>query len=211
MKIPFIVLLFYYNALLGQVNGEIISRSKVDFPRYEDSPSIEMYYDKDTYEKAIADHAIKIEKIWYYSDRLKVIAYLSAPANYEQNKYPVIIFNRGSTVRNDISYVHAPLFKKLTQAGFIVVAPALRESEGGEGKDQVGGDDLNDIINILPLLHNLGIADTSNLFMLGESRGGIMTYLAIKKEFPLRAAATVGAITDMSLFIEDFPNVDHLF
>jgi dipeptidyl aminopeptidase/acylaminoacyl peptidase len=117
----------------------------------------------------------------------------------------VIIFNRGSFIRDDIAYVHAPLFQKLANEGFIVVAPALRQSEGGEGKDELGGDDLHDIMNILPLLEKLPGTDRENVFMLGESRGGMMTYMAIKEGFKLRAAATIGAITDLSDYIADRP------
>ncbi len=164
-----------------------------------------MYYDHIIYAAAVADNTVKIEKLTYYSDGLKVVAYLSSPASILNKKFPVIIFNRGSGVRNDIYYVHAPLFKKLVHEGFIVLAPALRESEGGEGKDQVGGDDLYDIFNALPLLGSLGIADTTKICMLGESRGGIMTYLAIKNKFPMKAAAVIGGITDLSQFIRDFP------
>lgn len=126
--------------------------------------------------------------------------------------YPVIIFNRGSYIRNDISIVHVPLFKKLVQSGFIVIAPALRESEGGEGKDELGGKDLNDIMNLLPLLSGLSYADTANIFLLGESRGGIMTYLSIKNKFPVKAAAVIGGISDMGKYINnDFPAGDKLF
>jgi dipeptidyl aminopeptidase/acylaminoacyl peptidase len=101
--------------------------------------------------------------------------------------------------------VHAPLFQKLAQEGFVVIAPALRQSEGGEGKDELGGDDLHDIMNIGPLLEMLPIADRTNVFMLGESRGGMMTYMALKKGFQVRAAATIGAITDLEAYIAGRP------
>jgi dipeptidyl aminopeptidase/acylaminoacyl peptidase len=195
----------------GQQNGFVLSRTTVTLPLYDDSPSIEMYYDRDTYISAVEDKGVKIEKVVYRSDGLKVVAYLSSPAEPGKKVYPVIIFNRGSGVRNDISYVHAPLFKKLVYEGFIVIAPALRGSEGGEGTDEVGGDDLNDIMNILPLLKQIPQADSSNLFMLGESRGGIMTFLALKRKFPLRAAATVGAITDMAFYLKDRPWAEEFF
>ena len=159
--------------LLSQLDGDIISRQAVIYPAYDQSPSVEMYYDKATYETSIKDEEVMIEKILYYSDGLKAVAYLSNPASPHETKYPVIIFNRGSAIRNDISDVYTPLFKKFVHQGFIVIAPALKGSEGGEGKDQVGGDDINDIMNILHLLDNLVNVDASNLFMLGESRGAL--------------------------------------
>jgi dipeptidyl aminopeptidase/acylaminoacyl peptidase len=44
-----------------------------------------------------------------------------------------------------------------------------------------------------------------NLFMYGVSRGGMMTYQAIKKAFPIRAAAVVGAFTDLQEVIGSHP------
>jgi dipeptidyl aminopeptidase/acylaminoacyl peptidase len=211
MKTICYILFACTSGCLAQMDGKIISKTTVTFPAYDVSPSIEMYYDKDTYNASISDESVRIEKIVYYSDGLKVVGYLSSPAVPVKNDYPVIIFNRGSGVRNDISYVHAPLFKKLVHEGFIVFAPALRGSEGGEGTDEIGGDDIHDIMNILPVLHQIPYADTENRFMLGESRGGIMTYLAIRNKFPLKAAAVIGGITDMPFYLKDRPWAENFF
>lgn len=190
---------------IGQTNGDIVARMPVTFPTYDDVKDISWYYEKRTYENAVNDKSIAYEKVIYYSDGLKVIAFLAQPHQRPNQKLPVIIFNRGSFIRDDIAYVHAPLFQKLAKEGFIVVAPALRQSEGGEGKDELGGNDLHDIMNIWPMLEKLSATDRQNVFMLGESRGGMMTYMALKNGFQVRAAATIGAITDLSAFIADRP------
>jgi len=46
-------------------------------------------------------------------------------------------------------------------------------------------------MNIIPLVKSLGFIDMNNLFMYGESRGGMMTYQAIKRDFPVNAAAVL--------------------
>ena len=189
----------------GQNNGDIIARTPVAFPSYADVKDISWYYEKDTYDNAVKDKSIAYEKLTYCSDALKVIAFLTSPIQKGNQKLPVIIFNRGSFIRNDIAYVHAPLFQKLVHEGFIVIAPALRQSEGGEGKDELGGEDLHDIMNIWPLLEKLPSADRKNVFMLGESRGGMMTYIVLKKGFQVNAAATIGAITDLEAYIAERP------
>lgn len=178
----------------------MISVHKVIFPKYENVRGIEFYYPKKLYDNATQNPKLKIEKIFYVSDGLKVAAYIARPIQLNNKKYPLIIFNRGSYIRNDIAYTHAPLFQKFVDNGFIVLAPALRESEGSEGKDQVGGNDLADIMNTLPLLNSLAYVDTSSLFMYGESRGGMMTFQAIRDKYPIKAAATVGAFTDLEMF-----------
>lgn len=189
----------------GQSNGDIIARRPVTFPLYTSVKDISWYYAQNSYENAINDKSVAYERITYSSDGLKVIAFIAAPAQKAIRKLPVIIFNRGSFVRNDIAFVHAPLFRKFVQEGFIVVAPALRQSEGGEGTDQLGGEDINDILNIWPLLEKFSMVDVNNVFLLGESRGGMMTYLALKNKVEVRAAATIGAITDLEAYISDRP------
>lgn len=200
----------YAQSPSGSVDGKIISRHPYVQPAYHEGPTIRRYNDSLTYTTAVKDRSVRTEKIFYYSDGLKVAAYLITPAEQTQRSYPVIIFNRGSDIRNDIGYVYAPMFRKFVHAGFIVMAPALRGSEGSEGTDQIGGDDIHDIINIVPMLASIGFADTSRMFMVGESRGGIMTYLAMKNHFPMKAAVTIGAITDFASFVSEFPQSEQL-
>ena len=68
-----------------------------------------MYYDKSTYEAAIQDGNLRIEKLGYFSDSLTVVAYWAIPAITEGKKYPVIVFNRGSTVQNDGNEQRLPI------------------------------------------------------------------------------------------------------
>ncbi|HMC01545.1 MAG TPA: prolyl oligopeptidase family serine peptidase [Flavobacteriaceae bacterium] len=204
----FLIISFLPIHFFGQTNGEILSTDKVTFPLYNEIKNISEYCSKDEYEAAINDKDISFEKITYYSDSLKVKAYYIKPIHNSNENSPIIIFNRGGLIRNDIGYVYASLFKKFIDNGFVVIAPALRGSEGGEGKDENGGKDLDDIMNILPLLKNLKSIDISDIFMLGESRGGYMTFLAARKNFPMRAIATVGAITDMELYLKNNPSIE---
>jgi dipeptidyl aminopeptidase/acylaminoacyl peptidase len=198
-----ILLSIFSFSSFSQENGDIIHRGPVIFPGYSTVKDISWYYPESQYQSAITDKKITYEKITYSSDSLNVIAYLTTPSHPEKGKYPVVIFNRGSYVRNDIAFVHAPLFRMLVQNGFIVIAPALRGSEGGEGKDELGGRELADIMHIESVLNKIALADQKNVFMLGESRGGIMTFQAIRNGYPMRAAATVGAITDLLAYVEE--------
>lgn len=203
------ILLTVQMQAFAQKNGEIISETSVTFPAYKDIKGIGAYYNQQDYEQSIQS-GFKLKKIIYYSEGLKVVAYYSEPREGVHKKYPVIIFNRGSYIRNDIAFVHAPLFKKLTDSGFVVIAPALRGSEGGEGIDEMGGRDLNDVWNIIPILINHSKADTANMFMYGESRGGVTTFMLLKQKFPVKAAATVGAFTDFAQLVKDNPGMEQL-
>jgi dipeptidyl aminopeptidase/acylaminoacyl peptidase len=157
---------------------------------------VEKYSTKGEYIAACASRYV-LEKVRYRSDGLAVIAYFYRPKNSERTNRPVIVFNRGSYIRGAIAPELLPMFHRLAEAGFAVVAPMYRGSDGGEGRDEMGGSDLNDLLNISPVLSQLGALDTRNVFLYGESRGGMMVFQAVRDGFPARAAATFGAFTDL--------------
>ncbi|MCH8947323.1 MAG: S9 family peptidase, partial [Acidobacteria bacterium] len=132
------------------------------------------------------------------------------PKEIKGKRYPAVVFNRGSYVVGDIGSALAPLFHHLASEGFVVLAPLYRGSVGGEGRDEMGGEDLNDLMNVLPLLRALEFIDMENLFMYGESRGGMMTYQAIRDGFPLRAAAVFGAFTDLEAMLNSDPRYQQM-
>ncbi len=65
----------------------------------------------------------------------------------------------------------------------------------------MGGADLHDLMNLSPLLRRIPGADASHVFLVGESRGGMMVYQALRDGFPARAAAVWGAFTDLDALI----------
>jgi len=181
-------------------NGTVIERKAYRFPAYEkaiETTDVEIYADKPSYEKAVGDGNFELEKVKYVSEGLKVIAYLYKPKRIDGQKLPTIIFNRGSAVRGDIAPELVSCFHRLALEGFVILSPMLRQSDGGEGRDELGGADVNDLMNIEPVAKSLGFVDMNNLFMYGESRGGMMTYQAIKRKLPVNAAAVFGAFTDL--------------
>ena len=202
---------FHTVALALDVNdGSVVERVAYNFPPYEkaaQTTNLAGNASKEEYQRAIQDREFELQKLTYMSDGLKVRAYLYKPVRIAAQKFPVVIFNRGSVVRKDIAPELIALFHRLATAGFVVLAPMYRQSDGGEGRDEVGGGDVNDLMNVALLAKSLGFIDLSNMFLYGESRGGMMTYLAIKKHFPANAAAVYGAFTDMEMLIKDRPQV----
>ena len=189
-------------------DGLVVERISYTFPTYEqavETTDVEKYTSKQVYEKAVADRNFEFQKLKYISDGLKVVAYLYKPKQVEGKKLPAIIFNRGSAMRGDIVPELIHVFHRLASEGFIIVAPMYRQSDGGEGRDEMGGADVNDLMNVTPLAKRLGFIDMNNIFMYGESRGGMMTYLAIKRDFPMNAAAVFGALTDLEPVLGFYP------
>jgi dipeptidyl aminopeptidase/acylaminoacyl peptidase len=186
----------------------VVERKAYSFPSYEQaakSTGVEMYADKAAYEKAAGDTKFELEKLRYVSDGLKVVAYVYRPRQVDGRKFPAIIFNRGSGVRGDIAPELVTFFHRLASEGFVVLAPMLRQSDGGEGRDELGGADVDDLMSAAPLARSLAYVDANNLFMYGESRGGMMTYQAVKRGFPVNAAAVFGAFTDAQELIASHP------
>ena len=189
-------------------NGAVIERKAYSFPPYERAvkeTDAENYADKADYEKAVGDEKFELEKLKYLSDGLKVVAYVYKPRQTGGRKLPVIVFNRGSGPRGDIAPELVTFFHRLAAEGFVILAPMLRQSDGSEGRDELGGADVDDLMNVLPLARSLAYADVNNVFMYGESRGGMMTYQAVKRGFPLNAAAVFGAFTDARELVDSHP------
>ncbi len=145
-------------------------------------------------------------KVTYRSDGLPVAAFIYRPSA-TGDKRPVVVYNRGSYVRQNAARELLVPFHRLADAGFVVVAPMYRGSEGAPGRDEMGGADLADLMNIKSVIESLPYADSTSMFLYGESRGGMMTLQALRDGFPARAAAIVGVFTDLDQLLKEDPKV----
>ncbi len=153
------------------------------------------------------------EKITYSSDKLKVKGYISYPLD-KSKKYPCIIWNRGGLSNKGAidSFTARGIFGQIASWGYVVIATQYRGNDGSEGQDEFGGDDVNDVLNLIPLADEVENADTTKWGIEGWSRGGMMTYLTLLKNpnfsvkggyaSGVRCAMLVGAISDFKNFVE---------
>jgi len=145
------------------------------------------------------------ERIVYLSDGLRVVGVISRPRDIAgaQQRYPVIIYNHGGAGESGKVTVRE-LYKKIypfVKLGYAVVASQYRGNDGSEGKDEVGGGDVDDVINLYPVIQSLSYADCENIFMVGFSRGAINTYRALQKNLlPIKACAVMSGLSDLFLF-----------
>jgi len=72
--------------------------------------------------------------------------------------------------------------------GYVIISTNYRGCCGSEGKDEFGGADIYDVLNLLPALTQVPNADTSRVGIYGMSRGGMMALLAMKKSTRFKAA-----------------------
>src|SRR5262245_16562435 len=135
--LPLLLLSLAVAALAGQ-ESHIIERSIYACPTWEAAvkqTDVENYSSESEY-AAACNGSNAIEKIRYRSDGLAVIAYYYSSQKSKGTKRPVIVFNRGSYIRGEIFPELMPMFHRLAEAGFAIVAPMYRGSDGGEGRDE---------------------------------------------------------------------------
>lgn len=160
-----------------------------------------------------------VEKITYLSDGLKVKGYVAYPNNASK-KYPCIIWNRGGIGNRGVidSFTARGLFGQLASWGYVVFASQYRGNDGGEGKDEFGGDDLNDVLNLTHLAKEFDFADDSKWGIEGWSRGGMMTYLTLTKSnhpgYPaggFKCAVITGGIANLRCNSDESPFMRRLY
>jgi dipeptidyl aminopeptidase/acylaminoacyl peptidase len=105
----------------------------------------------------------------------------------------------------------ARLLGNIASWGYVVVASQYRGNAGGEGKEEFGGADVNDVLNLIPLLESIPQADASRIGMYGWSRGGMMTYIALTKTDRITAAITGGGMADSSISIKLRPEMENVY
>lgn len=160
----------------------------------------------------LRDGSIECWAILYRSDGLNVSAYLVHPRRLDDRPLPAIIYNRGGN-RDYGRLVFADLVDLAGWAaqGFAVLASQYRGGADGEGADEFGGADIDDVLNLFPVALALGVVDMSNVFMAGFSRGGLMTYLALARGAPVKAAAVIGGPTDLERLLQARPEMLELY
>jgi dipeptidyl aminopeptidase/acylaminoacyl peptidase len=139
-----------------------------------------------------------VEKITYESDGLKVKGYVAYP-NDGSKKYPCIIWCRGGIGNAGAidKFTAAGIYGQLATWGYCVFASQYRGNDGGEGNDEFGGGDLNDILNLIPLAGEISQANKDIWGIEGWSRGGMMTYLTLTRSDIFKAAVTLGGIANL--------------
>jgi len=147
------------------------------------------------------------EKIIYLSDGLKVMGYISYPIDKTQ-KYPVVVWNRGGYQNKGVidKFTARGMFGQIASWGYVVFASQYRGNAISDGKDEVGGNDVNDILNLISLADEFDFADKSKCGIEGWSRGGMMSYLTLIRKSDFKCAVFIGAISDFKNYVKSSEN-----
>jgi len=198
-------------------DGTILSREPVVLP--EDAPAAA---------RAAADGVV-LERVIYASDGLEVEGFLAQPADAGTDQLPCVIYNRGGNRDfGAITPVRAVfLLAHIAKRGYVVAASNYRgngafgaakypgesacsegDRIGGVGREEFGGADVHDVLALIPMLAHVERADTSRMGIFGWSRGGMMTYLTLKKTHRFKAAIVGGGLADAEQNIDERPGME---
>ncbi|MFM8178025.1 MAG: alpha/beta hydrolase family protein [Candidatus Kapaibacterium sp.] len=141
--------------------------------------------------------AVRMFRITYVSDGLRINGFLALPPARPDNTYPAIVFNRGGhgprgALTPESAFAYAGLYASW---GYVTIASNYRGHGGSEGMEEWGGADVNDAMNLLPVLSSLGYVDMTRVGIIGGSRGGMMALMMLRRSSAFRAAVTIGAPT----------------
>lgn len=173
------------------MNSKIIDRQEIILTGQQQK-MIESGWGKDVLEKTV------VEKITYLSDGLKVSGYIAYPKD-DSKKYPCIIWCRGGIGNAGAidKFTARGIFGQIASWGDCVFASQYRGNDGGEGHDDFGGDDVNDVLNLIPLADEIPQANKDVWGIEGWSRGGMMTYLSLTRTNIFKAAVVIGGIANL--------------
>ncbi len=159
-------------------------------------------------------HYSIVEKITYMSDGYKIKGYLAYPKQIPAGKkIPLIIWNRGGYRDKGAidRFTARGMFGQSACWGYAVLASQYRGNDGGEGKEELGGWDINDIKNLFPVAEELNFVDTANTGIEGWSRGGMMSFILLKERYDFKCAVLSGAISNLKELAESDNNLNEYY
>lgn len=152
-------------------------------------------------------------RITYTSDGLRVTGLMVTPARLTEAGHPLLIYNRGGNREYGKLTAHQVMrsFAPFARVGYLVFGSNYRGNDGGEGREEFGGADVHDVLALLVLAKEHSAWDGRNVYMLGHSRGGMMTYLAMKQGAALNAAVSIAGMSDMFACVAERPDMSDIF
>lgn len=153
---------------------------------------------------AASECGMNLYEITYFSDEYKVKGFVVVPEKMEKENASTkcIIYNRGGN--GDYGKVISDEIVSVAQTfQCIVFASQYRGTSGCEGKDEFGGAELTDVTTLIDICQECGLVDMEQLYMMGISRGGMMTYMTIRNDERIKKAVVISGIADLFMSCEE--------
>ncbi len=151
-------------------------------------------------------------KIIYKSQGHKVVGYIVEPR--EGKELPCIIYNRGGSNnfgKIEDEHLFTRMIGRLAENGYIAITTQYSGNAGGEGKDEHGGSDIEDIVSLYKILRLYSRANTKRIGMYGASRGAMMIFIILAKVKWLKAAVAIAGPTNLIRQSKERPEMKSVF
>lgn len=151
--------------------------------------------------RLLAVEGVVLSDMTYEVDALRITGAQVVPQWEAGERGPLLVYNRGGSGEYgalspaQLALYMVPYAQRL-RAG--VLASNYRGNFGSEGAEEFGGADVRDVLALVELGKQQPWWDGKNIFMLGWSRGGMMTYLAMKHGLVLQAAVVGAGLSDLT-------------
>ena len=151
----------------------------------------------------------------YEVDGFTIGGFLIAPSH--ESGLPVILFNRGGTAkygRMDFAGLFLNAFW-LADAGYAVIGTQYRGGMGLPpeigGIDEWGGNDVKDVLALVPIARGLDVADAERLGMYAGSRGAVNMFQASLELDELDTMVSVSGVYDLAHEAELRPRMARVY
>jgi dipeptidyl aminopeptidase/acylaminoacyl peptidase len=131
--------------------------------------------------------------ITYLSQGLKVKGYLVVPDSASPS--PAVIYCRGGIRR--VGMVRKRRIFSMARRGYVVFAPFYRGNEGGEGREDFGGEDRHDLFEAIKVVQALDEVQPGPVSLIGFSRGALMAMQAAKECEGVGPVVVWGGVSDL--------------
>ncbi|WP_375295436.1 alpha/beta hydrolase family protein [Paenibacillus doosanensis] len=139
---------------------------------------------------------ILLYRLTYVSEGLRVKGYLAVPAAASAlSPYPGLIYCRGGIRK--VGMVRKRRIMSMARRGYCVFAPFYRGNEGGEGREDFGGEDRYDVCHAITLVRSLPEVKRGPVPLIGFSRGAMMALLAAKQCPDAGPVVVWGGVSDL--------------
>ncbi|MBM4179186.1 MAG: S9 family peptidase [Ignavibacteria bacterium] len=173
------------------INGTLLGAKQLEIPRGALSMAKRAMTSL-AYERYAS---VALHEITYASGGLRIKGFMALPPAGQMH-YPAVVFNRGgSGPKGALTPETAmPIIGLYASWGYVAIASNYRGVGGSEGDhEEWGARDVDDAMNVIPLLDSLSYVDKTRLGLVGGSRGGMMAYMMLVRTDRFRAAVTFGA------------------